>query len=65
MFKKRWYKDFTYEFIKLKDGEWRTRLSGKVIAKNTDDALKKIRKMVKNREFDRLLIEQTGEAVYR
>ena len=65
MFGKQWYKDFTYEFIHLREGAWRTTLRGKVVAKNTDDALKKIRKKVQNREFDRLLIEQTGNAVKR
>jgi len=65
MFVKQWYKDFKYEFIHLVNGEWKTTLRGMVIAKNTDDALKKIRKKVDNREFDKLLIEQTGDAVYR
>ena len=65
MFKKRWYKDFKYSFIHLRNGEWKTTLTGTVVAKDTDDALKKIRGKVQNREFDRLLIEQTGDAVKR
>jgi len=55
---KTWQTYFNYKILtKIKEEKWVTTLEGNIVAKDGNDALKKIRKRLRNRIFERIVIE--------
>ena len=55
---KTWQTHFSYKILtKINEERWVTTLEGNIVAKDGNDALKKIRKQLRNKIFEKLVIE--------